>query len=386
MERGRGVGAGHASGDPLKRFTALDANVRWKPPGNNGREHTKIMTDFAWSDPAAAEFLVQLLTRQLPLARAIVVATELSIADHLGDGEHSVAQLAEMIGADEQNLYRLLQLLSVFGVFKELEPGRFENTNISNMMRKSKVDSLRDMILWNGGSLTWRSLEGLGACVRSGRTAFEEVFGAPFFSYLERHPFHKKIFFDGLRSFTQMIIPGVLKSYDFSRFHRVVDVGGGEGDLIVAIHERYPNVDCTLFDRVEVVSELRGARLQNIGLVGGDFFSEPLPAADCYILQMIIHDWSDQDGVRILRHCRDSLTEDGRVIVIEMVLNDNSPHETFTRLLDLDMMILTGGKERTTDGYRALFDAAGLELCQIISTGAPLSIMEARRAMSWRSA
>jgi hypothetical protein len=335
------------------------------------------MLDSTRQDLDDADFLIELFTNKLPLAKAVYVATKLNIADCIGDEELQTTHIAQAVGANENNLYRLLRTLSSFGFFCEVNGHSFINTKSSNMLRRDYPGSFRELILWDAGPLTWKSLEGLYDCVVSGKTAFDNVFELPFFDYIEENPADKELLYKSLKTFNQMVIPEIIKSYDFSAFKSIVDIGGGEGDLLFEIHSKYPNIDCSILELSNMT--LPKKITNSIKVVRGDFFNDILPNSDCYILKHILHDWNDEQSIQILTNCSNTLEHGGKLLVIETALVPGSPHKFISNMMDLDMMILTGGKERTPDEYKSIFAAAKLELSNVIQTGSPLYIIEATK-------
>jgi hypothetical protein len=337
------------------------------------------MLDSTQKELDTSRFFIDLVTFKLPLIKAIFVATELNIADCIGNKEYDIKELSQIIGTCEDNLYRLLRVLSSFGIFSEVKDRCFVNTTNSNMLCKNINESVRDLVLWDAGELTWKSLEGLENCVRTGKTAFDQVFGMPFFDYLKANPNHKMKLYNALSAFKQIFIPQILNNYDFSRFGSILDIGGGDGDLILKIQSDYPHLKCMLFEQNESLPTLTTTNKQDIEIVSGSFFSDPLPTADCYIMKLILHDWNDDKCHQILNNCSKSLDCGGKLLIVESVLVEGSDHELFSKLLDLEMMILTGGKQRTPKEFRDLLDASGFNLSKVIQTDTPLFIIEATK-------
>jgi hypothetical protein len=338
-----------------------------------------IMLDSSPQNTTTSNLFIDLVYYKLPLIKAIFVATELNIADCIGSRECDVKKLSKDVGACEDKLYRLLRVLSSFGIFDEVKNRCFMNTPNSNMLRKEVDGSVYDMVLWDAGEVTWKSLENLGQCVRTGNTAFDQVYGKSFFNYIENNPIHKKRLYNALKNINQILIPAIKKYYDFSGFKKIVDIGGGEGDLLLEIYSDNPRIKCILFDLKNIVSQLDNNNMHNIEIISGNFFSDTLPSADCYILKLILHDWNDEKCIQILKNCSQTLELGGKLLIAEPALVQGSPHELFSKMLDLDMMILTGGKERTPEEYKTLLDASGFDLSNVIETESPLYIIEATK-------
>lgn len=309
--------------------------------------------------------------------QAIHVAADLGIADLLTDGPQTANELAERADSDGESLYRVLRALATIGVFAEDESRKFSLTPLAESLKSDTRESLRAFGIMMGAEF-YQSLGNLLHSVRTGEQGFEKAFGLPFFKYMTDHPDRHSIYD------TAMMVHGIaetepmLDAYDFSPFHTVVDVGGGNGRMLAAILDRYPTVQGILFDLPAVVDRSRTI-IAGLGLskrcqaVGGDFFAA-VPAADAYVLRHIIHDWDDNDAVSILRNCRKAMNPNGRILLVETVIPPlNEP--CFGKWLDL-MMLIIGGRERTHQQYQQLFSQAGLKLERVVSTTHEVSVIE----------
>ena len=328
--------------------------------------------------PAAALF--QMLSG-FWLTQAIHVAATLGVADHLADEPRKVEDLAPQVGADEGALYRLLRALASVGIFTEVESRRFALTPMAECLRSDVPGSVRALARLVGTQAWWQAWGELSHSVRTGKTAFEHVHGAPAFKYLEAHPDLGQMFQDAMTGFVSQTCAAVTAAYDFTTLATVVDVGGGHGALMSSILQASPKTTGIVFDLPHVVEGAKGT-LAALGLtprcecVGGDFFVAVPPGADAYVLTSIIHDWDDERSTVILRNCRNAMSSSGKVLLVEMVI---PPGDTpfVGKLLDLEMLAVPGGRERTADEYRALLSTAGLQLSRIVPTEAPSSIIEA---------
>jgi hypothetical protein len=316
------------------------------------------------------------------VARAISVAAELGIADLLAHGERTTAELAQACGAHEPSLYRLLRALASLEIFAETTPRTFTLTPIAECLRSDAPNSLRGMARFIATPLAWRSWEFLLESVRTGKTGVEHMGVGNPFDYLKEHPDEATVFHDAMTDLSRLSAPTLADAYDFGRFRKLVDVAGGHGMLLTAVLERYPSLHGIVYDLPGVVKgtqeAIRAAGLEGrCEAIGGDFFESVPEGADGYVMKSIIHDWDDERAIAILRNCRRAIAEDGRLLVIEMViLPGNEP--AFGKLLDLEMLAIPGGRERTKEEYRELFAAAGFELTQVIPTRSPQSLLEGR--------
>ena len=329
---------------------------------------------------AAAQQIMQLSTGYI-MSTALHAAVRLKVADLIGDRQVPVQSLARETGANEDALYRVMRLLASVGVFEERAAREFGNTAASSMLRSDVPGSMHPMALWMADPTHLRVYADAIHSVMTGQPAVEKTFGMPVFEYFPRHPELSEIFNDAMTSFSGMVIPAVLETYDFSGIGTLVDVAGGHGAVLTAILQKHPEMHGVLFDLEHVIAGA-GARIAQLGLTDrcrtgtGNFF-EAVPEGDAYVMKHIIHDWDDERALVILRNIRKAMHRGGRVILIEsVVLPGNQPD--FAKIIDLEMLLLPGGRERTEAEFRALFAAAGLEMTRIVPTRSPLSVIEAR--------
>jgi SAM-dependent methyltransferase len=313
----------------------------------------------------------------------VALAAQLGIADLLEGGNLTSDQLADATGANPDALYRALRVLAVRGIFAELPERRFAITPISDLLRTQHPASRREIAVFDAGPW-YRAYGALAHTVATGENAFRHVHGVSLFEYLADHPDEAQMFDRRMTSFSTEEIPQIVDAYDFSDAHTVVDVGGGEGGLMAAVLEANPALRGVVFDLPHVVSraehELRERGVADrCSLVGGDFFQSVPAAADLYLLKWIIHDWEDNDAGRILSNCARAMNPSGRVVLAEVVIGaansgDDGP------LLDVHMMVLPGGRERTEAEFAKLFSAAGLRLTRLIVTSGIMCLLEAELA------
>ena len=317
------------------------------------------------------------------VAMALSVAAKLRVADTLAAGPKAVAELAEKTGTHAPSLYRLLRALASVGVFAEDAEGRFCQTPLSEVLRSDVPGSMRAVADYCGADWSWRPWGKLLESVRTGRTAFDDVFGEQAFEYLAKHPAESAVFNEGMTGFSLQESPAVAEAYDFSPFGTVVDVGGGHGHLLCTILKKYPGPRGVVFDAPHVV-EGAAPRIAEAGLsdrcraLGGDFFRS-VPAGDAYVMKHIIHDWADDKATTILRNCRAAANPGAKLLLVEMVIspgNEPSPG----KLLDLEMLVIASGKERTEAEYAELLAGAGWKLTRIEATKSATSVIEGHLA------
>lgn len=310
---------------------------------------------------------------------ALGAVAHLGVADHLADGPRTVAELAEATGTHPPSLHRVLRLLASRDVLHEDSEGRFELTPRGQPLRTDAPLSVRPALKNFTGPFTWRPTGELITSLREGVPAFDSVFGAHYFAILEQDPPAAADFHRAMSSITQVYEFLIAADVDLPKHGTVVDVGGGFGGLLLAILRSHPDLHGVLFDRPQA---LEGHRLGDLGaadrwqLASGDFFSEVPGGADIYVLKAVLHDWSDEQCGTILRNCRRAMAPDARLLVIESVV-DSGNAAAYAKTLDVLMMGLVQGRERTEAEFAALLGAAGLRLDRVTPTKAPLSIMEA---------
>jgi hypothetical protein len=312
------------------------------------------------------------------LTQMLHVAAELGVADELGQGERSSEELAAACGAHPDTLFRLLRGLASVGVFRETAPRRFTLTPLAELLRTDHPASLRQFLRMLGEEhyLAW---DGLLESVRSGEPSFHARYGCSVFAYYQDHPRRAAIFDGAMTDFSRQETAGLLEAYRFEGIRHLVDVGGGRGELLMAVLERHPNLRGTVYEQpsvlapVTVPSTLEG----RLALEAGDFFTSVPAGADAYLMKHILHDWDDERCLVILGHIRAAMAPGGRLLIVEQVIppgNDPFPG----KLLDLNMLVMTeGGRERTPADYAELLGKAGLQLQRIIPTSAPTSVVEA---------
>ncbi|QUH06280.1 SAM-dependent methyltransferase [Saccharopolyspora erythraea] len=309
---------------------------------------------------------------------ALRAAANLNIADHLAEFAQTPDELAVRLEADSSSVYRLLRYLATRGIFAEDDAGKFHLTPSAEPLRTDVPNSMREAVLMLTHNFFWEPAAVLDETVRVGSTQFERIFRSPFFDLLARDEHAGQVFHEGMASMSDSENRQIADSYDFSSVGELVDVGGGHGGFLIEVLRKWPHVHGVLFDEEHV---LRDHRLKEAEVAersetrAGDFFESVPSGADGYVLKRILHDWDDEACVRILSHCRQAMSSQGRVLVIDAVIPPgNEPHPG--KPLDILLMTSLHGKERTESEFRKVFEAAGLTLTRVIPTGTPLSIVE----------
>ncbi len=303
-------------------------------------------------------------------SQAIYVAAKLRIPDLLASGPKTVAELAPACGAHPASLERLLRALSTLGAFTPTPDGGFGNTPLTEVLRTDHPGSQRDAALFLPASFLWRPLGELYESVRTGEPAFQRIFGQRFFDYLANNPGDAAVFNATMTQGISWTTPALLAAYDFSRFARLVDVGGGEGALLRDILAATPKLHGVLFDLPQVVARasevLTGDVAARCEIAGGSFFDSVPEGADAYLLKGVIHDWPDDDAARILLNTRRAMRADGTLLLIEGMVDSSVRPAGMMELL----MLVIGGRERSEADFRALLTATGFALTRIIPTEA----------------
>jgi hypothetical protein len=314
------------------------------------------------------------------LSQAIYVAAKLGIADLLKDGPVSCVALANSTGSDPSSLFRLMRALSSAGIFAQQGRGHFALSALGESLQTEVPGSLRALVI-TLGEIHYRACGNLLHSVQTGSPAFNNVFGESLFDYLQQNVDAADAFHQGMTNVSSMLAYAVLLAYDFTEISSIVDVGGGQGKLMEKILQFNPDITGTVFDTAPTIERTK-QQLGNANwsrrclYVGGDFFTSVPPGADAYFLCGVIHDWDDRRAVTILRNCRKAMTKNGRLLLVEMIVPDAGP-ASFSKLLDLNMLVMNGGRERTAAEFSALLAAADYKLTRIVSTMAPQSVIEA---------
>lgn len=315
------------------------------------------------------------------VAMALATAAKLRVADDLATGPLTAAELAARRRVDADALSRVLRALASVGVFATDAAGRYSLTEVGQLLRTGVPGSLRAVADYCGADWSWRSWGDLPETVRTGATAIDRVFGVPVFDYLRDHPDEAAVFNEGMTGFSTAAAPLVAGGYDWGRFATVVDVGGGHGALLLAILHEHLGPAGVVFD-APAVAEGAAEAIRAAGMggrcraEGGDFFRAVPAGADAYLMKHIIHDWADGPATTILRNCRSAAAPGAKLVLVELVVPPgDEPHPA--KLLDLEMLLLTGGRERTEAEYAALLAGAGWRLAEVIPTRSPFSLLVA---------
>ncbi len=325
-------------------------------------------------DPAQ---LVVDLAFGFALSGALAAAVKLGIPDLIADRPMRAEELGNELNADALSVRRLMRSLSSLGVFREDDQNRFHATQASALLQRGTPNTLRDAVLMITQDIFWKPLGAFEDVVLTGQNGMERIFGKPFFDYLSENKQAGAIFHTGMSSLSDMENRLIAQSFDFSPFGTIVDVGGGHGGFLIEILKTAPRSQGINYDRAHVLKDARVNELPGRWqCMEGDFFQSVPVGADAYVLKRILHDWTDETCVNILRNIKQAMAPQGRILVADTVIPPgNEPHGG--KVLDMLMMASLEGRERTEAEFSALFDQAGLKLSRVYHTPALLSLTEA---------
>ncbi|MFD9903120.1 methyltransferase [Streptomyces sp. NPDC059063] len=319
-------------------------------------------------------------------AQTLRAAVRLRVVELIGDKQWTAADLAAELSAAPQPTTRLLRALTSLGMLREHAPGTFSVTPTGALLDPGHPSSVTSLVRMFTEPAMLRAWEHLDDSVRTGDVAFDAIFGTDFFGHLKQHPDLSAEFNTAMSQGTRRTAAALPGAVDFARFTTVMDVGGGDGTLLSAVLRAHPGLTGIVYDSAEGLAQgpetLRRHGLEErCSLVAGDFFASVPEGADLYMMKSIVHDWSDEQVVTILRHCRAALPSDGRVLIIEPVLPEvvDPRSAGFSYLSDLNMLVNVGGRERTRADFETVCRAAGLSVVSVtpLPDTAPYCAIEA---------
>jgi orsellinic acid C2-O-methyltransferase len=322
-------------------------------------------------------------------SRALHLAAKLGLADLLEEGPRDAADLAAATQTHAPSLNRVMRLLASVGVFDDVGGGRFALTPLGDLLRSDAPGSMRAMITLVAGigiQDNWKELE---YCVRTGEPAFRRHSpDADPFTNMAKDPEAAASFDKAMATFAPQTSAAVVAAYDFSVFGKLVDVGGGNGALLIGILQANPKLRGVVFDLPHVAERAKenvmaAGMSDRCELVAGSFFERVVPGADAYLLKHVIHDWNDKQAAAILKNCREAMPEHGKLLIVEGVYPariDQSLAGRGAAANDVNMLVSTGGRQRSEDEFRELFAAAGMRLTRVVPTSARVCVIEGERA------
>lgn len=314
------------------------------------------------------------------IARCVYIAAELAIPDLLKDGSKSADELAAATQTHAPSLFRVLRALAAVNVLTQSDDYRFGNTPMSETLRSDVPGSFRAFAMTELGKEHYPAWGELLYSVRTGGIAFDKAFGEPCWEFFAKHPENAQIFNDAMSGMTAQAEATLHEAYDFAGIKTIMDVGGGHGGFITSILTRNPTMRGILFDSLQVVEGAKAkidasAIANRIEVIGGDFFQEVPKGADAITMKWIIHDWNDEQSIAIMKNCHRALPDNGKLILVEAVVPPGDEMH-FAKFIDLNMLVMTGGRERTGAEFRQLYEASGFRLTRVVPTESPFSVIE----------
>jgi len=316
------------------------------------------------------------------ISQSLSVAAKLDIADLLGEGVLNIYEISKLTSTNISFLYRMMRLLANFDIFDELPSKNFKNNDISSLLRTDHPNSFKLMAIWLGEKPIWQSINQLQECLKTGKSGFELQNAYPLYDYLENNNSLNDLFHTIMRQKTRLIGNTIVKNYTFNKFKSIVDIGGGQGELMVKILSTHTDIAGAIFD-LPLVTQQTMSLIKNLGLedrcqcIPGDFFKIIPDNYDLYILMNVLHNWDNKNCIRLLKNCSKNIHRtDQRIIIIENII-DNSVKNNFNLIRDLEMMLITtGGKERTLEEFNELFKSSNLKLINAHANNSGYSILE----------
>ncbi len=305
-------------------------------------------------------------------------AAKFDIASHLSAGPKSIEELAVLTGCNEDNLYRLMRFLASVDLFREEANRHFANTETSALLAQNHPESLRSLVLFYSGEMS-RSFDQLATCVKEGKAAFDITYQQPVFAYFKDHPNAGKRFNEAMKEKSQIVITSCMSAYDFGKFSKVYDIGGGTGHFLTALLQKNTRMRGLLFDVAAVVKEAQPNLKsfgERCGVIAGDFFKSIPNDGEAYLLKSVVHDWNDADVLKILSKCHAAMSSRATLVLVEPIVSAANP---YSKCMDVYMMAITGGKERTRADFEELLKKAGFRVESVIQTDTEFAIIEAKK-------
>lgn len=312
--------------------------------------------------------------------QCLYVAAKLNIADQLINGEKHIDELANIVNAKPEPLYRVLRCLVSLGVFSQADK-TFSLNEAAKRLETHSDNSLKDFIILCGEEL-YQATGGLLYSVQNDSPAFDHIFGTSHWEYLERHPEKANIFHDAMERGSKPTVKSVIQHYDFKPYKHIIDVGGGKGHFVCEILKQNQDAIGKVLDlpNAQPASE-KFIKQQGLSsqcsFVAGDFFKSIPEGGDLYLLQVVLHDWDDERALQILKNCKQAMVATGTLLIVEKVIETDTAANDLAYLGDINMLVMLPGKERTLDEFKELLQEAGFKFKQRIKTDTVFSIIEA---------
>lgn len=320
------------------------------------------------------EQLMQMLTSHY-ISQGIYVAAKLGIADLLKDGAKTIDELAESTQVETQSLYRILRALASNGIFTESAASYFANTPMTEYLQSDFPNSVRDAVILEGEQWLWQTWGSMFTALKTGVSGVSTQLGMPLVEFFKQNPQQFATFKAGLKNYSTIINRAVLAAYDFPSESQIIDLGGGDGSLLVSILEADATMSGVLFELPSVIARNRASSHKSYEMLEGDFFTSVPTGGNIYVLKQIIHNWNDEQAIKILCNCKQAMPQDSRLLIIDPIVC--SQESSFATFLDLQLLIThPGAWVRTQDELIKLAQKAGLQVTNIIKTQSPCTIIE----------
>ncbi len=310
------------------------------------------------------------------VSQGIYAATKLEIPDHLENGPKHISDLATLTDTHEESLYRLLSMLASQGIFREENGKVFAQNETSQLLVKDHPFSLKAITHFYTEILS-KSWEGLVDAVKTGQPGFNHVYGQPVFPHFQQNPEQFQLFQQAMMEKAKSVTHSCLENYNFSHFSTVYDIGGGKGHFLRGIIAKNPKVTGVLFDLADAIDEVKNTMPPTINCISGNFFEQVPANGDCYLLKSIIHDWNDGDAKKILTQCAKAMHPQSTLLIVEPILMNQNTQD-YAKLMDILMLNVTGGKERSHSDFQRILEESGFQIKQIYPTSTEFYLIEAK--------
>jgi hypothetical protein len=303
------------------------------------------------------------------------VVADLGVADALDETPRTGAELAASVGAHPDALARVLRLLAAHGVFAG-EGDRFRHTPASRLLRMDHPQSMRAFVRMFGSSMNWASYGELEYTLRTGLPAKAKIIPEGMWAYYAAHPEAAAVFNAAMVGRSHGAVAAIMAAYDFTGLNLIGDIGGGRGHLLQAVLDSVPGANGVLFDLPHVIADAAGVASERLTLQAGNFFEDELPRCDAYLMMDILHDWADGEALAILQAIRRAAPDHAKLLISEQILSE-APGPDWSKTLDVHMMTMLGGRQRSQEEYEGMLNRAGFAFERQINTVTDMAILEA---------
>jgi hypothetical protein len=314
------------------------------------------------------------------LAKGLVTALELNIAEHIQQGNDSADKLAKVTQTNPDALFRLMRMLCAHEIFRQSKNGTYQLTPYSKVLVEGN-GSVKYMLLSHLGKTHSELFTEMDYTIKTGTNVSQKLFNKDVFAHIAENPTQQELFIKGMSNTSDLFAPVLLSSYDFSGYNHIIDIGGGYGNLLCNILTKHTRLKATLIDSKYVVAKavvnIESFNLKDrIDIKEGNFFDEVPDGGDLYILKNILHDWNDENTIAIMKNIHKAMPAESKLLIIETLISNDNKY-SFGKMLDILMMLGTEyGRERTGEEYKSIIEKSGFEINKIIPTISPFSLIE----------